>query len=649
MKTAKPSFLLRPGWMFFLAALVYALYLGVQLGISYFRAQRDLNRIRHIVASEELILDLNDELRQLSRSAKNLSLPDGMATELFLDQVSVADAKPIESWKDRRLRTWHIGDEYQTQANELHLWQPLLKEVSYFETTKFYFIRGKFIDADLNEFVTDVGFKASARLHDGRWAGIKAKQEVQWRRLSSDDNQPSWKIARWTLKKLETKVSPQKLFSESLAEVVRDPNQLDAARKGIHQRVVNEFYRDGGQVRPWKYFTPISANQRPGISVVDVDRDGHDDLYVMVRRGRNQLFRNRGDGTFEEVARQWGLDVEHFCSCGIFADFDNDGDADLMLGRSFERSLYLENTGHRFERRKVSSSGDTLPYLVVSMSAADYNGDGLLDVYFSTYRPAVLESIVTDESEQVAEAMEDTPASGGMGSTARDAASWTDEFLSSDDARRLVSLAAANSSKDQFGRILDQFGPPNVLLVNRGGGKFEVAPESEQLSLWRNTLQSTWADFDEDGDPDLYVANDWAADHLLRNDGGKGFTDITEEMGTTEFGFAMGVSWGDYDRDGLQDIYVSNMYSKAGRRITAQIAELNPSYTHSVNGNYLYRNTPAGFQLVSGLDPPAITVAEAGWSWGGQFADFDNDGFLDLYVLSGYFSAPAQFASDVDL
>jgi hypothetical protein len=91
------------------------------------------------------------------------------------------------------------------------------------------------------------------------------------------------------------------------------------------------------------------------------------------------------------------------------------------------------------------------------------------------------------------------------------------------------------------------------------------------------------------------------------------------------------------------------MYSKAGRRITAQIAELNPSFGHSVDGNYLYRGTDRGFELVSGLKKPKLTVAEAGWSWGGQFADLDNDGYLDLYVLSGYFTAPDEFASDVDL
>jgi hypothetical protein len=227
---------------------------------------------------------------------------------------------------------------------------------------------------------------------------------------------------------------------------------------------------------------------------------------------------------------------------------------------------------------------------------------------------------------------------------------WPHEFLTPDQAQEFMRLyAESKQTSDQYEGMLDQVGPPNVLLANQGGGRFEVAPENSTVECWRNTLQSTWADFDEDGDPDLYIGNDWATDRLMRNDVAGGFVDVTEQLGISEFSFAMGMDWGDYDRDGRQDVYVSNMFSKAGRRITSQIKELNPAYTRGVDGNFLYQHTRDSFRLVSGLEPPALTVAEAGWSWGGQFADFDNDGFLDLYVPCGYFSAPQEFASNVDL
>jgi hypothetical protein len=674
MATSK---LLRPGWMFLMAASVFAAYVGSQVGLSYYRTRRDAERVRRIVASEELILSLGDELEQLTRSILNLQLPDPLARELFAARVDVADLRvagapsaaadaPLrhvslrESSSALASRQWVAGASAAQPREQLNLWQPLLHEVDYFEHAKFYMIRGQFDDASLDAFTSHVGFKGLARMRDGNWAAIEAKQTVRWQQAvpaaDRDTNAAqAWQIVGWTLDELHTRQSPKMMFAEVLDQALPDPATLQRARHSEHEAAVTEYYRTGGTQLPWSYFTPISANQRPSVSVVDIDRDGFDDLYVVERRGRNQLFRNRGDGTFAEVARQWGLDIEHFCSCAIFADFDNDGDPDLMLGRSFQRSMYLENVGGRFEPRPEASAASPLPYLVVSMSAADYNRDGLLDVYFSTYRPAVLESIITDETsaadrqqgDQRSAAAENT---SGLSSVAEDTERWTQEFLAPEVAERYERLLAqSQANAGEFGKILDQIGPPNVLLVNRGQGKFEVAPESEQVALWRNTLQATWADFDEDGDPDLYVANDWATDNLLRNDGPKGFVDVTQEMGTTEFGFGMGVSWGDYDQDGLQDIYVSNMYSKAGRRITAQIKELNPDYPRSVAGNYLYRNTADGFKLVSGLDPPALLVAEAGWSWGGEFADFDNDGWLDLYVLSGYFTAPPAFASNLDL
>jgi hypothetical protein len=209
----------------------------------------------------------------------------------------------------------------------------------------------------------------------------------------------------------------------------------------------------------------------------------------------------------------------------------------------------------------------------------------------------------------------------------------------------------ANSGNDpRFPNLLNQIGPPNILYVNRGKGRFEIAEESSQLGIWRNSLQATWADYDEDGDPDVFIANDWAPDNLFRNDGESGFTDVTKEAGITEFGFAMGATWGDYDNDGLQDLYVSNMYSKAGDRITNRVPGIAEIYKQSAAGNYLYRQrADHRFEVVSGNKPPALAVTKAGWSWGGQFADFDNDGFLDLYVLSGYFTAPKAVSSELDL
>jgi hypothetical protein len=275
---------------------------------------------------------------------------------------------------------------------------------------------------------------------------------------------------------------------------------------------------------------------------------------------------------------------------------------------------------------------------VVSMSAADYNRDGLLDVYLCTYRPA---------------APPQSAPGGGPATVGTDDFDWMDEFLPPNQAaeyRRRLKAERARAPDGAFPDLLDQVGPPNMLLVNRGGGIFAPAPENATVGLWRNSLQATWADYDRDGDPDLYVANDWAPDNFLRNDGPKGFTDISKDAGTTAYGFAMGASWGDYDNDGREDLYVSNMYSKAGRRITAGVPGLGRSFIESAQGNWLYHQEPGGrFTQVAGMEAPSLTVMKAGWSWGGKFADFDNDGWLDLFVLSGYFTAPKELSSELDL
>ena len=428
---------------------------------------------------------------------------------------------------------------------------------------------------------------------------------------------------------MKVQVGQGLFFSEVLDQALPDPMDLALARHSIHEEELVKYYRSE-KTRARSYdFSPISMSQKPAVSVVDVDQDGFDDLYVMVRMGRNLLLRNRGDGTFEEMALDKELGVKGNSTCGLFADFDNDGDPDLLLGRSLENSAYFENNGSWFEEVKQEVD---LPALTVSMSAADFNGDGLLDVYVSTYRLGSLGS-----------------GTQGLGEV-DPAGKWPERFLVEEDAAEFRKRYRDETSRTKKVNFLDQVGPPNVLLINQGGGKFRPAPKDHVLHLWKNSLQATWSDIDEDGDPDLYIANDFAMDQLFRNDGAGGFTDITKEAGIDTYGFAMGASFGDYDQDGRQDLYVTNMFSKAGRRILSKFEGINPDYLKSVNGNVLYQQRGEGrFSVVSALEPPGLLVAEAGWSWGGQFGDFDNDGDLDLYAMSGYFTAPAELASEVDL
>lgn len=592
--------------------------------------------IREVVGSEETILALTPRLGKLSRALMNLELPHLVADrELFAETVQIVDLEgagvaagvPLSEGSLASRRAFAIaGSAKSVTRADLALWRPLLDEVDFFEHASFKLVKGEFADDAKNEFQTQVHFSGLAREKSGAWLGLSADQEVTWR-LGAEGE---WQIMAWEMETMEATQTPQRLFSDQLAKALPDEADRRRARHSIHEEELVKYYHSGKRRARSHDFAPIAMNQKPALSVVDIDGDGFDDLYVMVRMGQNLLLRNRGDGTFEEVAAEKELAVAGNSTCGLFADFDNDGDPDLLLGRSVERCQYFENTGVWFSEIKDPWT-EELPSLASSMSAADFNGDGLLDVYICTYRPEALG--------------DSNPGLMGGGGSGNTGLKWPERFLPEADAAEYM-----RRNRETDHHFLDQIGPPNSLWLNRGGGKFARAAASEQVGIWENSLQATWSDFDEDGDPDLYVANDFARDCLFRNDGEAGFVDVAGSVGLDVYGFGMGASFGDYDGDGLQDLYVSNMFSKAGRRILSQFQGVGDDYIISVQGNVLYRRSADGtFSQVSGLKKPALAVAKAGWSWGGQFADFDNDGDLDIYALSGYFTAPKELASEIDL
>ncbi len=540
-------------------------------------------------------------------------LPAAPARALFAPAVDVADVEQtteaievVPALGIKRQR-WRIAPAEQFRGSDIQLWNSLLAAVHFFDYAAFHIETGHFLDAEETIYQARLRFDASAQTQDGERAQILARLMLEWQQ----EEDAAWRIRRWETESLEILTREHALFAEVLDEALPRDEDRARARFSRHAELVHRSFSDSAFVAPHRYFTRQAFDRHPGISVVDIDADGYDDLYIAVRQGRNMLLHNGGDGTFTERAAQYGLDVEHHTAAALFADFDNDGDPDVFLGRTLAPSLYMVNEDGRFASRDLGDG--VLPFLVASISAADYDGDGLLDVYFSTYAARMLLAAAPSAPR--------TDSWGGA---------LLADFLPADHARALYDL-----SRDRIGHLIhDAPGPPNVLLRNLSDGHFAAT-----AAVWRNTLQATWADYDRDGDPDLYLANDFAANNLLRNDGGA-LVDVTAESGAADPGFGMGASWADYDGDGRQDLYVTNMHSSAGRRITEAAGS---AFAPLARGNSLLRNGSEGFNLVA--DSP---VEDGGWGWGGQFLDFDNDGDLDIYALSGYYTPPSEVALPED-
>lgn len=544
-------------------------------------------RIPELVASEELILELTKELKGITRDLKNLKEPAPDSASL---------KKLVSDWT---------------------------RDVDFFDSASLKIVKGGFSSDSRDEYVAEVAFQAVTRTQSKKWKERYASYQVHW--LKKDGQ---YEMGDWTLlREADKPERSRKYFRDRMVEALPDLSTRRRLTLSEHRRGLSYHYSTNKKMAPSQDFEPISMGFKPAVSVVDVDNDGWDDVYVMVRLGKNLFLHNQGDGTFVEKAASMGVSFAGNSTCGLFADFDNDGDPDLMLGRSIERMAYLENVGGRF--RVVEQTKTALPFLATSLAAADYDGDGLLDLYVTTYRRGDLSGSIP----------------GFVGEEGTD---WSAKYLPAEESRTF-RRKYHESRKEAHGGYLNQTGPPNWLLKNMGNGQFERVHAKAPISSWKNSLQATWGDFDEDGDPDLAVANDWAIDHLFRNDGEAGFVDIASETGLDLMGFGMGACWGDYDGDGQDDLFITNMFSKAGQRVLGDFAEVDPDFVEAASGNFLYRQNGGKFEQLAGYGGSMLPVARSGWSWGGQFVDIDNDRDLDIHVLSGYFTAPRSFESDIDL
>jgi tetratricopeptide (TPR) repeat protein len=334
-----------------------------------------------------------------------------------------------------------------------------------------------------------------------------------------------------------------------------------------------------------------------GVSVGDVDGNGFDDLYVCQPGGLpNRLYRNRGDGTFEDITEASGIGVIENTACALFVDVDNDGLQDLIVVRANGPMLFLNDGGGKFRQKAGAFQFSNPPRgTFTGAAAADYDRDGWLDIYFCLY----------------------------------------------------VYYQGTDQYKYPSPYYDAENGPPNFMMRNNRDGTFRDVTAETGLNQ-NNTRYSFccgWSDFNRDGWPDLYVVNDFGRKNLYRNNGNGTFTDVAAQAGVEDVGAGMSVCWSDYDNDGAEDLYVADMWTAAGERVSTQDIfkkdapqEMRALYHKHAMGNSLFRNSGKAFD-----DRTRTSGVGIGrWAWSSDAWDFDHDGFADLYIVNGMVSGPSR-------
>jgi hypothetical protein len=340
-----------------------------------------------------------------------------------------------------------------------------------------------------------------------------------------------------------------------------------------------------------KHILPIIASMGASVSVVDYDRDGLPDLYVVNSRegSKNRLYHNLGNGKFEEVAEKLGVaDLNRpgtgVCMGAVWGDFDNDGYEDLLVYRWGRPELFHNDKGKGFTR--VTDQAN-LPKWVNANSAIwlDYDRDGRLDLFLAGY--------------------------------------WADDV-------NLWKLDTTKIMPESFEYANN--GGRKYLLRNRGHDKagkwlgFEDVTKQVGIDSTRWTLAAAATDLRGTGFPDLVLANDYGINEFYANQGGKKFVELGKQTGVGDRPKSgMSVSFGDIYNKGRFVIYTTNI-TEAGILI---------------QGNNLWVPLPGaeGDDLRYLNQAGSLGVEQGGWSWGAQFGDLNNDGLQDLVLTNGYISA----------
>ncbi len=390
----------------------------------------------------------------------------------------------------------------------------------------------------------------------------------------------------------------------------------------------------------------------PGLCVADYDGDGLQDIYFVNGRNmhgeaaqaRNALYRNNGDGTFIDVTDKAGVPGNAYGLGCVWGDYDNDGYADLYVTQYGKNILYHNNGDGTFTDVTAKARVDGTDFGTMFHSGAtffDYDRDGYLDLYAGGY---VEFGPASKQTCMIGPVLASCPPAEYGGSPAvlyhnnRDGT-----FTNVTKAAGMFQPNGKNLSVGAFD--YDNDGWPDLFVANDGieaylfhnehNGTFkEVALTSGVArSANGNTMAAmclSFGDYDNDGLLDLYIS-DWqdVPDHIWHNDGKGFFDEVSDKVGiaaSTKHVLSFGGGFFDYDNDGRLDLFIANGHVYDG-------VEKSTPDVHYKQINSLFHNNGNGrFSELANVGQPGSRIPHVGR--GVAFADFDNDGYLDLVVAN---------------
>jgi len=353
---------------------------------------------------------------------------------------------------------------------------------------------------------------------------------------------------------------------------------------------------------PWAtyYYMPAHYDHGSGLAVADVDGDGLYDIYFVNQVGGNELWKNLGNGTFENITEQAGVGLKDRISVAAsFADVDNTGHQDLYVTTVNQGNVLFKNDGHGHFTDITHEAG--LDLIAHSSGAFffDYDNDGLVDLLVCNV------GVYTSNEK------------GPYG----EYASLPDAFL---------------------GHLHPERFEYPILYKNMGHYKFKDVTAEVGLKPHGWCGDATFADLNGDGWPGVFFLNMQGADHYFENVKGKRFVEKTPEyFPKTPWG-SMGVKFFDFDNDGRMDLLVTDMHSDMmdqiapdheKEKVKSHVPEdiLGGPADKFIFGNAFYHNLGSGkFEEIS----DKIGVEQL-WPWGVSVADVNADGWEDIFVTAG--------------